>query len=321
MLDRDASRGLADQAPVSDGRVLRAVRGAASDGRPVANRPPLIPLLDTTLLTNAPGEPRVGHQVLTEIHSADRIDVVMAFIRRSGIAPLLDALARHCAGRAGAARADDDLHGLDRGAGARRARETSAPRSACRTTRPRTRLHAKAWLFHRRLRVLDGVHRLVEPDALGAGQRASSGTSASPARAIRASSTRSPRSSRATGTAATSCRTTRGSSLARDRARATSGPHGRCSARSSCGLEPFQERLLEQIALSRERGHHRNLLVSATGTGKTVMAAIDYARLRERAAARAPAVRRAPRGDPRAEPGDLPPRAARPRLRRAVGRR
>jgi DNA or RNA helicases of superfamily II len=29
-------------------------------------------------------------------------------------------------------------------------------------------------------------------------------------------------------------------------------------------------------------GHHRNLLVSATGTGKTVMAAVDYARLREK---------------------------------------
>jgi superfamily II DNA or RNA helicase len=45
--------------------------------------------------------------------------------------------------------------------------------------------------------------------------------------------------------------------------------------------EPFQERLLEQIALSRQRGFHRNLLVSATGTGKTVMAAIDYARLKD----------------------------------------
>src|SRR5206468_3462698 len=45
--------------------------------------------------------------------------------------------------------------------------------------------------------------------------------------------------------------------------------------------EPFQERLLEQIALSRQRGHHRNLLVAATGTGKTVMAALDYAHLRE----------------------------------------
>jgi superfamily II DNA or RNA helicase len=45
--------------------------------------------------------------------------------------------------------------------------------------------------------------------------------------------------------------------------------------------EPFQERLLEQIALARQQGRHKNLLVSATGTGKTVMAALDYARLRE----------------------------------------
>jgi superfamily II DNA or RNA helicase len=45
--------------------------------------------------------------------------------------------------------------------------------------------------------------------------------------------------------------------------------------------EPFQERLLEQIALARIQGHHRNLLVSATGTGKTVMAALDYLSLRE----------------------------------------
>ena len=44
---------------------------------------------------------------------------------------------------------------------------------------------------------------------------------------------------------------------------------------------PFQERLLELIEVARERGHHRNLLVAATGTGKTVMAALDYARLRE----------------------------------------
>jgi superfamily II DNA or RNA helicase len=45
--------------------------------------------------------------------------------------------------------------------------------------------------------------------------------------------------------------------------------------------EPFQERLLEQVALARGLGHHKNLLVSATGTGKTVMAALDYGRLRE----------------------------------------
>src|SRR5690606_20893366 len=46
--------------------------------------------------------------------------------------------------------------------------------------------------------------------------------------------------------------------------------------------EPFQARLLELIELSRLQGHHRNLLVSATGTGKTVMAALDYQRLQAR---------------------------------------
>jgi superfamily II DNA or RNA helicase len=44
---------------------------------------------------------------------------------------------------------------------------------------------------------------------------------------------------------------------------------------------PFQDRLLELVEVSRQRGHHRNLLVSATGTGKTVMAALDYGRLNE----------------------------------------
>ena len=44
-------------------------------------------------------------------------------------------------------------------------------------------------------------------------------------------------------------------------------------------LEPFQERLLEQVSIAREAGRNWNLLVSAAGTGKTVMAAVDYARL------------------------------------------
>jgi superfamily II DNA or RNA helicase len=84
-------------------------------------------------------------------------------------------------------------------------------------------------------------------------------------------------------------------------------------------LRPFQELLLDQIALARQRGHHRNLLVAATGTGKTVMAAVDYARLRRNDAARSPALRGAPRGDPRPESQHLPPRRARRGFRREVG--
>jgi len=43
-------------------------------------------------------------------------------------------------------------------------------------------------------------------------------------------------------------------------------------------LEPkdYQKDMLEQLAVEREHGRFRNLVVSATGTGKTVVAAFDY---------------------------------------------
>ena len=46
--------------------------------------------------------------------------------------------------------------------------------------------------------------------------------------------------------------------------------------------KPHQARMLEQLQAQRDRhDRHRNLLVAATGTGKTVMAALDYRRLVE----------------------------------------
>jgi superfamily II DNA or RNA helicase len=43
-------------------------------------------------------------------------------------------------------------------------------------------------------------------------------------------------------------------------------------------LEPkdYQKDMLEQLALEREHNRFRNLVVAATGTGKTVIAAFDY---------------------------------------------
>jgi hypothetical protein len=133
--------------------ILDALLALQPDGTPETIPSPLTPLLDTTLLTNAPHEPRVGHQILTEIHSADQIDIVMAFIRRSGIRPMMAALKKHCdADRSlrvltttytGSTeeRALDELH------------QTGAEVfvSYDLTT---TRLHAKAWLFHRERRAL-----------------------------------------------------------------------------------------------------------------------------------------------------------------------
>ena len=40
-----------------------------------------------------------------------------------------------------------------------------------------------------------------------------------------------------------------------------------------------QVEMLEDLEAERLKGHHRNLVVAATGTGKTVIAALDYKRL------------------------------------------
>lgn len=45
--------------------------------------------------------------------------------------------------------------------------------------------------------------------------------------------------------------------------------------------KPHQELVLEQLEAERARGHWANLVVSATGTGKTWVSAFDYARLRK----------------------------------------
>ncbi len=91
LVEVDPSVALAD--PMA---VLHAILPRQPDGSIPRMAEPLIPLLDTTLLTNAPGEPSLWNQLRSEIESADAIDVVMAFIRRSGISPLLEALHRHC---------------------------------------------------------------------------------------------------------------------------------------------------------------------------------------------------------------------------------
>ncbi len=269
--------------PLSDvladaGAVVRAVCAKLPDGKAEFIPPPLIPLLDTALLTNAPGEPRVGSQVLAEVHSADRIDVLMAFIRKSGIAPLVDALRGHCANGRGLriltttytnsteAAALEMLVAL--GADVRVSYDVTG-----------TRLHAKSWLFHRE----SGFSTAY----IGSSNLTHSAQITGLEWNVRVSGARNPDVLEKMSAVFESYWNS-GDFLPYD-----SEVFAQATARQGdeetlvlspieLRLEPFQERLLEEIATSREQGHHRNLLVSATGTGKTVMAAVDYARLRER---------------------------------------
>ena len=278
IIDATAANTLGPERPVSPAHVLRGVLGRLPDGRQEAIPAPLIPLLDTTLLTNAPGEPRVGNQVLAEIHSADRIDVVMAFIRRSGISPMLEALHAHCrAGRevrvltttytgSTEAKALDQLRDL--GADVRVSYDETT-----------TRLHAKAWLFHR--------HSGFSTAYIGSSNLTHSAQANGLEWNVRVSSARNLSVIDKVAAVFESYWNSgdfvpydREQFIARTDAERIGAPQFTMSP-IELRPEPFQERLLEQIALSRGLGHHRNLLVSATGTGKTVMAALDYVRLRE----------------------------------------
>lgn len=273
--DASERRELAIQRPVEAGQILDAILAFRPDGTVETIDAPLIPLLDTTLLTNAPGEPRVGSQILAEIHSADRIDVIMAFIRRSGIGPMMEALRRHCDARkplrvitttytgSTEKRALEDLRQL--GAEVRVSYDTSS-----------TRLHAKAWLFHR----ASGFSTAY----IGSSNLTHSAQVSGLEWNVRLSAARNPDViDKVSAIFESYCNNPdfrcydpgefdANAAADRDGAAPDLGP-------LELRPQPFQERLLEQIALAREQGHHRNLLVAATGTGKTVMAALDYAGL------------------------------------------
>ena len=267
--------------PVDPAQVLHAITRQRPDGSPDTLAEPLIPLLDTTLLTNAPGEPSLWNQLRSEIESADAIDVVMAFIRRSGIAPLLDALGRHSEqGKplrvltttytgSTELRALDQL--ADLGAQLRISYDLST-----------TRLHAKAWVFHRS----SGFSTAY----VGSSNLTHSAQVTGLEWNVRASAARNSDVVAKFGAVFDSYWES-GDFVSYDprqfeeeQGRAGRSDTGPLVILSPIELRPFpfQERLLELVELSRQRGHHRNLLVAATGTGKTVMAALDYEGLRRR---------------------------------------
>ena len=277
VIDESLSAEMGGARPTTTGDLLDAIAGRQPDGTPEAILSPLTPLLDTTLLTNAPHEPRLHKQILTEIDSADAIDLVMAFIRRSGIVPLMDALKRHCA----AGRRLRVLTTIYTGSTEERALDLLSEAGAeVRVSYDvsSTRLHAKAWLFHRQ----SGFSTAY----IGSSNLTYSAQVSGLEWNVRVSGARNPNVIRQMD-GVFEAYLNSGDFRLYDReefrglAKVTdTGPDLMLSP-IEIRLEPFQERLLEQIAHSREIGYHRNLLAAATGTGKTVMAAVDYARLKD----------------------------------------
>ncbi len=260
-------------------RQLFAVGAAPHPRRPVST------LSASTLFTRSHLEPGLASELGREIACAERVDVIIAFITvggvrvlhealmqlaaRPGVGPRLRVLTMTFTGTTEAA-ALDIL-----------ARLPGAEVKVSFDTR-RTRLHAKAWLFERGNGLTTayvGSANLTST-ALGAGHEW----------VVKVSARDLPHViERFAGTFETLWQDPEFERYDPD------DPAHRARVEASCADArdgeppmltlfalrpyPFQEAILDRLRAEREEhGLHRNLIVAATGTGKTVIAAFDYAR-------------------------------------------
>ena len=246
---------------------------------------PLLPLAMSDLLINAPDEPRFGEMLSRELRSADRVDVIVAFVRWAGIRVLWGAL-ESLRERGVPVRLITTTY---LGATQRRALDhlvkLAAEVKVSYDTRS-TRLHAKAWVLHRD----SGFSTAFLGSSNLSRQALVDGLEWN----VRLASEHAPDLVRKMAVSFESYWSDpefESYDPERDRERFDLAI-GAQSARPGIdtpvlpGLQvtpwPYQTEILE--ALEAERVRHdrwRNLVVSPTGTGKTVVAALDYRRLHE----------------------------------------
>jgi HKD family nuclease len=126
--------------------ILEQPLGLAAAYRP---RRPETPLAQDALFVHAPHEPNLAAELVIELESADRVDLICAFIVWSGIRIFLDAL-KHARGRGVAIRVlTTSYTGITEPRALDSLRELGAEIKVSYDVGA-TRLHAKAWLLRRR---------------------------------------------------------------------------------------------------------------------------------------------------------------------------
>lgn len=262
-------------------RSIQPVTGLPGDERDLVA--PLVPLSASDLLVNARGEPSLAHALAHEIPSADSIDLLCAFVRWHGIRVLEDQLRAHCL----AGRPLRVITTVYTGSTERKALDwlvsIGAQVKVSYDTQS-TRLHAKAWMFRRatgystayigssnlsKSALIDGVEwnvRLSEvtsPDILEKFDATFDSYWQSAEYEDYDPTRDAVRFDHAVG--------------------GSEDPPLRDDGLMFLDVTPWphQTEILEKLAAERER-HHRfkNLVVAATGTGKTIVAALDFKRLR-----------------------------------------
>jgi len=254
-------------------------------GGPAVLEPPLTGLSESTLLTGAPDDPSLLSELDKEIRSADRIDILMSFIKWSGLRILRPAL----------------MEATSRGTVPVRVLTTTylgATEIACLDflsalpgtevrisfDEHRTRLHAKAWLFERKSgfsTAYVGSSNISNP-ALTSGLEWNLKVTMEDQPGV----LEKIRGTFETYWNEASTFVPYSSEKKADVQKILSRSRSRDDFSDTIPFDirpyPFQEEVLDRLEAEREvHGSFRNLVVSATGTGKTVIAAFDFRRFRE----------------------------------------
>ncbi|MBC7519104.1 MAG: DUF3427 domain-containing protein [Microbacteriaceae bacterium] len=269
--------------PASDPRQMLELSAATIP--PLRLVRPSTALSESALLTNARDEPSLGSELRAELASADEVDLLCAFVRWNGIRVLEPALIE-LRERGVPFRVITTTYV---GATERRALDELVTRFGAivqvNYETQATRLHAKAWLFRRN----SGFNTAY----IGSSNLSHSALVDGLEWNVRLSQVTTPaliHKFDATFETYWNDPSFEDYDPTRDGARlhavlnrgqnyGTSAPTLNLS-----GLElrarPYQAAMLEALTAEREvHDRHRNLIVAATGTGKTVVAALDYRNL------------------------------------------
>ena len=252
---------------------------------------PDIPLSDVALMTNTSKDLNLNTEIQKELESADRVDLLCSFLKMSGVNSLSEQLkAIKNRGIPFRIITTTYMGATDRKAIDRLVEEYGAEVKISYQG-DSTRLHAKAWLFHRNTGMSTGY--------VGSSNLSSAALTDGLEWNVRISNPITPGLIRQFEGLFESYWKSGDFTLytASDKEKQeldTVLAKADITGRKSKGLEydidsslldvhpfPHQARMLEEMQNARSKGRHRNLAVAATGTGKTVFSALDYRRLCE----------------------------------------
>jgi superfamily II DNA or RNA helicase len=281
----EVTNGVPDLAENGDFTELRWItRNKAQDEDRLENLRPLTPLAEQALFTNSKGEPRIDHELESELATSDTVDVLVSFIKMSGLR-LLEKQLIKLRDRGIPVRVITTTY---MGATEKKAIDRLVNELGARVRidlKPDSnRLHAKAWLFNRKTGYSTAI--------IGSSNMSQSALTYGSEWNVRLSQAKGPellekfRASFETYWESPNYLeyTTENlghaleESLAHQNSKYPTEPL--LLAQLEVSARPHQIRMLEELQVARDVfGHSRNLVVAATGTGKTVLAALDYRRL------------------------------------------